>query len=360
METSGRAISEVLGSRIPDNVNFEQLQVLIEHMVQQEAAKRKTSPNELIRIVRDGQVLWMTAEEADQLLNDADSESGDNMRASVERALKGETKVLHLELRSMVAVAIGMLDRYAEQKSVDINEIQRIRPSLIQLERRINSTVGKLREVETRINAQRRENPVFDEFEGKMGQLLNLQRSGKKEDATLLAKELVSLRKKYIMLSRGLASDTNAVYDHRLELQKNKKSILSNQRYMTAQRQGVLMEEVKDGRKKLDSLCGGRSLDDAIKSERGDEVQECSESLQAAEGELKAVSKGLKVIEMQQKEVESVITQIIQHVIQEEKPDAPQEKTGEPSPELQPEPAAVKEEKSTAPIHRMATAGRRR
>jgi len=55
-------------------------------------------------------------------------------------------------------------------------------------------------------------------IEEKMGRLLNLQRTGRSEEATLLAKELVSIRPKYLRLSRGLASENNVVYGHRLDL----------------------------------------------------------------------------------------------------------------------------------------------
>ena len=159
MEASGRSLTNLLSGRSED-LGFEQIQGLIENLVQQEAARRKTSPNELIRVVRDGEVIWMTAEEADEMLTPSSGSDSERVRSSVERALKGETKILHIELKAMVALALGMLDGYAEQKSIEPGEVNRIRPVLVQLGRRVNSTVAQLREVEKRIEAHRKSNPI--------------------------------------------------------------------------------------------------------------------------------------------------------------------------------------------------------
>ena len=356
MEAAGHSLADLAGAKI-DDLGFEQIQGLIENLVQREAARRKTSPNELIRVVRDGEIVWMTAEEADQMLTSTEEGGEDRLRTSVERALKGETRILHVELKAMLAVALGMLDRYVEEKSVDPNEAKRIRPVLVQLGRRIATTVNQLKEVETRIQAYRNSHPIFDEFEGKMGQLLNLQRMGRNDEATQLAQQLGSLRMKYVRLSRGLISDNNIVYGHRLDLQKNKKSILSNQRYLAVQREGTLKETVEERQKRLGLLCRGKSLEEALQGESAAEVKACSDELHSAEGELKAVSKGLKVIEVQEKEVESVISQIVQNVMKEETP--PQEE--KPAKPKEPEPTeAVEEEKPKTRVHRMVITERRK
>ncbi|HPA48141.1 MAG TPA: hypothetical protein PK395_20425 [bacterium] len=357
MQLSGQSFSKIPDAGT-DDLGFEQLQRLIENLVQQEAARKKTSPNDLIRVVRGNEVVWMTAEEADTLLaSDTESED-DRLRNSVERALKGETRILHVELRAMIALGMEMLDRYAKEGAVDPNEVKRIRPIFIQLERRINTTVGRLKEIERRIQDYRRSNPIFDEFEGKMGRLLNLQRTGKGEEAAYLAQELVTLRKRYLFLSRGLASDTNVVYGHRLDLQKNKKTILSNQKYLAAQRAGMLEGLLEKGRARLGVLCRGLPVEEAIKGERKEEIVTCMDDLKARQSELKAVSKGLQVIEIQEKEVESVISHVIQNVVQEE-PAEPDdvERTAEPQ---QGNSESGQEDKPKAASRRMATVDRRR
>jgi len=353
MQSSGRSIAKIPETGT-DDLGFEQLQRLIENLVQQEAARKKTSPNDLIRVVRGNEVVWMTADEADALLaSDTESED-DRLRNSVERALKGETRILHIELRAMIALGMEMLDRYAKEGSVDQNEVNRIRPIFIQLERRINTTVNRLKEIEERIQNYRRINPILDEFESKIGHLLNLQRVGKNEEAADLAKELGALRKRYLFLSRGLASDTNVVYGHRLDLQKNKKTILSNQKYLAAQRAGRLTKLLEKGRTRLEILCNGFPVEEAIKGERKDEINTCMEDMKARQGELRAISKGLQVIEFQEKEVESVISHIIQNVVREESKLEESEK----SPESQPGTSEPAQEDKR--LRRMATVERRR
>ena len=360
MQATGYPLLKLLGPK-GDDPGFEQLQKVIDHLVQQEATRRKTSPNDLIRVVQDGQVVWMTAEEAEQLLAPVEDGEENRLRSHVESALKGETGILTLELKVMVAMGMATLDRYEEQKSIEANEVKRVRPRFIQLGRRVNATAAELREIEERIQEHRRENPIFDEFEGKMGQLLNLQRAGRSEEAAQIARQVAALRGKYLVLSRGLAANMNMIYDHRLDLQKTKKGILSTQRYVSAQREGTLKEQIEEHEKRLNYLCRGRSLEEALHGEKGNEISESALTLQTAESELRAVSTGLKVIELQEKEVEAVISHIAEHVLKEEKPPSKAEKPptpDEPTPSERPSPPQKEGSKPRA--RRMAIMSQRR
>ncbi len=351
----GQPVTDLYGSRT-EGLGLDQLQQVIENLAKREAETRKRSPNELIRIVKDGEVIWMTSEEADSLLEPSEGEEDSRTRAQVERALKGESKVLVLELKTLVAIALNMMDQYQNQGSLEINEANRIRPLLIQCERRTNTTYRELREIETRVEQFRKSNPIFQQFENKMGMLLNLQRTGRNEEASKVAAELARMRGKYLQFSRGMSSDMNVIYGHRYDLQKIKKTILSHQRYVAAQREGTLQEQIQEDRDKLNMLCRGASLEEARKGQFGQEVDECDRELRVKEGELKAVSKGLRVIEIQQKEVESVISQIAQQVVREEPETEKQEKSAKQETPTQQEP----DTRPQKAVRRMAISDRRR
>ena len=153
----GQSVTELYGART-EGLGLDQLQQVIENLAKREAESRKRAPNELLRVVKNGEVVWMTAEEADELLKPS-GEDEDRTRALVERALKGETKVLVLELRTMIAIAVSMLDEYKRQGSLVVNEADRIRPLLIQSERRVNTTYRELREIEGRVEDIARATP---------------------------------------------------------------------------------------------------------------------------------------------------------------------------------------------------------
>ena len=350
----GQSVTELYGART-EGLGLDQLQQVIENLAKREAESRKRAPNELLRVVKNGEVVWMTAEEADELLKPS-GEDEDRTRALVERALKGETKVLVLELRTMIAIAVSMLDEYKRQGSLVVNEADRIRPLLIQSERRVNTTYRELREIEGRVEDYRKSNPIFGEFENKMGLLLNLQRTGKNEEAAKVAAELARMRGKYLQFSRGMVSDMNVIYGHRYDLQKIKGSVLSHQRYVAVQREGALQEQIQEDRDKLKMLCKGRPVEEARQGEFGSSVVECERQLRNKKSELKAVSKGVKVIEILQKDVESVISQIAQHIIRE-KPEADKrEKPEKAEPADKPQPETTPQKS----VRRMATANRRR
>ncbi|MDP8246459.1 MAG: hypothetical protein P9L94_20425 [Candidatus Hinthialibacter antarcticus] len=277
------SFEDLFGSS-PENVTVDQLESLLDDVVSKSMESSGRSPRELVRVVDNGVVRWMTAAEAEEHVNDLKGDEDANLKRSVQFALRGDSRILAMEMQVLLTISTGTLNQYRENQLIPVEEI-------------------------TRIESTRKKNPVMGEFEGKMAELLEMQRSGHSKDALPLAQALANMKPRYIRISKALQHDANEGYSVRLDLQQKKKSILSLQRYLAVQREGVLQEESQDLRKKIDNLKvllqrTVKEKVDAYKSQLGQRETQ----LDTNQSELEAVQREISYLTQKEKETEGVIS----------------------------------------------------
>jgi len=362
-ETTNISFDEIFGSS-PEDVSIEKLESFLEEVVSDSFKDSAASPDELVRVVGQNGIQWMTAEEAEAYARSSSENQDETLKQNLHHAMRSDSRVLAQELRIVFLLANSTLNKYRDQKLIPIGEVQRTEPLLTRLSRQVSFELGALREVEDRMKEVRQKHPVLAEFEKKMGLLLKFQKNGDSNKAIVVAKELAAIKNTYVRISRGLTSDTNESTSHRIDLQRQKKSIISCHKYLAAQREGVLQTEIQDLRESVKSLKAVLAKSADHEKERYEVTLNHSETqLDKNETELNVVQKERTILEIKEKETEALITKMETTVQSgslvakekpvQEKPAAPPEST---PPEPEPE---VVEEKSKASIRRMHTATRR-
>lgn len=334
-----------------DDIPLAQIENFLDKVVQDHFQNSKSDPNELIRIVDQGKVFWMTAEQAAQYIHSMDEEHQKSFKKKLNETLRGDSVVLSQEIKILLLLAFGTLKQYRQEHRIPIQEIQRIELVLNRLGRTAYTTLDQLRQVELHIKDTRKKNPVVDEFEAKMALFLTFQKQGEKEKAALLAKDLVNLKKRYLIVSKVLSNDKNLSQTFRLEAQRNKKSILSNQKYLSAQREGVLQDEQKNLRNSM------QNVQIIIDKESGDERQkyeyllkESVEKHSKNEQELNRVQREKVMLEKKEKETDAMIHKMEEAltVVPPAGEHPPQEKpVKEETPQPQEQPEEETSQKST-------------
>ena len=343
----------------PENVSIARLESFLEKVVEDTFLQHAQNPNELVRVVDLGGIRWMTAEEADAYLDGlGDADSDKQLRRNIQQALRGDTRILEQEIKVIFLLANNTLKQYRDNHLIPEAEIQRSEPNLIRLGRQVNFQISQLWEIDARVQDLRKTHPILDEFEQKMGELLNLQKNGRHEEAAAIAHELATTKHHYVRLSRGLKSDTEASSRTRLELQRHKKSVLSTHRYLVAQREGVLQEETHDLRESVEGL--KVLLQRSAEERRANfalSLEEKSGLLAHAEKELVAVQKEQKVLKKKEDETEQIIEKMESAISPPKEAVAPS--FTQPAPAPQPEAVEEPEEPQKA-RQRMAAIDRRR
>lgn len=342
----------------PDDIPLAQVENFLDKVVQEHFQKTKSDPNELIRIVDRGKVLWMTAQQAENYISQMDEDHRKTAEKKLNETLRGDSQVLSQEIKILLLMAFGTLKRFNQEKLIPHQEIQRIERVLNRLGRTVYTTLDELRQVEQHMRDTRRKNPVADEFERKMAQFLTWQKQGENEKAAILAKDLVTLKKKYVIVSKVLSNAKNQSQTHRLEAQRQKKSILSNHKYLSAQREGVLQDEQKDLQTNINNV---RAI---IEKEQGKDRQKYEDLLKANEDkksqneqELSVVQREKTILEKKEKQTDELIHQMETELSVEPQTSKPsqKEKPVQETPQEEATPQSDENDDGSPkkPIHRM-------
>ncbi|MFB3789187.1 MAG: hypothetical protein ACE15F_22740 [bacterium] len=238
----------------PENFKLEQLEDLFEKAVLEIVKQSSREGDVLVRVTSKDGVHFMTLAEADAYLNRPSQEETDELKKSIEKALREDPRVLEKEIRVILLFARITLRKYRENGMISQEEIRRVEPQMLRLARQVDYQLKKLRECFLKINELRHKHPILGEFEQKVVQLLHCHKTGDRGQANELARQLGSIKHQYLRLSRGIESDIQASHSLRINLQRQKKSILSCHRYLTAQREGLLQETAHGLRKNIDNL----------------------------------------------------------------------------------------------------------
>lgn len=300
---------EDLFGNSPENVSVEQLETLLDDVVSKSMETGGKSSRELVRVIDNGVVRWMTAAEAEEHVNSLEGEENENLKRSIQFALRGDSRILAMEMEVLLTISTGTLRQYRENNLIPAAEVDRTEPQMVRISRSMMYSINELREVEDRIESTRKKNPVMGEFEGKMAELLELQRSGRSEEALPLAQALANMKPRYIRISKALQHDANKGYTIRLDVQHKKKTVLSLQRYLAVQREGVLQEESQDLRKKIDNLklLLQRTVKEKVEAYTTQLGQQ-ETRLDENQSELEAVQREIAYLNFKEKETEGVIS----------------------------------------------------
>jgi hypothetical protein len=291
-----------------DDIPIAQVENFLDKVVQEHFQQTKSDPNQLIRFVDRGKALWMTAAQAEHYISQMDEDHRKSFEKKLNESLRGDSQVLSQEIKILLVLVFGTLQRFNKEQLIPYQEIQRIDLVLNRQARTVYTTLDQLRQLEQHMRDTRRKNPVADEFERKMAQFLVWQKQGENEKAAILAKDLVTLKKKYLIVSKVLSNDKNQSQTYRLEIQRHKKIILSNHRYLAAQREGVLQDEQKDLQTNIQNV---RAI---IEKEQGKDREKYERMLKESESkhtqnvqELSVVQREKLILEKKEKETDELI-----------------------------------------------------
>ncbi len=339
-----------------ETISLDKIDSFLEKAIQECFHNTKINPNELIRFVDKGKVFWMTAEQAEQYMAGMDEEHKNDIEKKIQESLRGDAKFLSQEIRILLSMAFSTIQQYQKGQMIPDEELNRISQALQRTGRAVLTTLDQLRQVEQNMVSTRQKNPVLDEFEKKMAQFLTLQKKGEKEKAALLAKELVHLKKRYLIVSKVLNNDKNQSHHYRLDTQRHKKTILSNQRYLAAQREGVLQSELQDQRKSIQNIQAVLAKEAGEGRLKYEQLLKTGEENQTkTETELNVVQKERVIFEKKEKETEEVI-QKMEVELSESPESAPPAKAEKTPPAKEPERSKTEpvEEEDAKAVKRMA------
>ncbi len=319
---------DVFGADSDADLSIQRYEEFWERARPETAQKKGVNPNQLVRFVHNRKVHWITQDEANtylQLANDEDKREN-AVKKEIKRALRGETKSVGDELSVLLAISSSILNRYKREDAIPESEIRRIEPTLHRRFQEVKNNVDCLNEVEDVILNKRKKEPIFDEYENMLGEMMNLKRQGKIQEAARLAGELEGKKRQYLILSRSIEPDVYTNYYYRMELEKCKKRILTIQKYLTSQRENSLEEEIKELRSGLQELrqehdeeegliARGVTTDLGQYEDRIEKMEEMEEKLKDDEAEMESIEKESKILVSQIENADDVISYISEEVL---------------------------------------------
>ncbi len=317
-EMAGVSFSDLFGSE-DGEISMARVEKFLDQVVDFASDNAKTSPNELVRVVHDGRVMWMSQEQASDYL--AQSSKAD-VRRDVERALKGELGFIRRELEILLAVAMYTFKKCVEAQTISKKAAERIEPGLKRRSQEVSDGISETSESEMVVEDKRKRNPLLGEYERLMGEFLNEKSKGNMEQATALAKELNEKKKNYVLLTRSIEPDVRTIYYHRLNLQKSKKRILTTQNELCSSRKDTLqleLNELQHNMKKVQSQIQNaeeEGQDTAFMALQKEQLY-AEEKLSEKSSEMGALNEESSIIEKQERDVDSVIQTISENVLGE-------------------------------------------
>ncbi len=303
--------------------SMDNVELFLDKVMSAISDRVQINPNQLVRVMHKGKVVWMTQEQAVNYLDQGESGS---LAGDVQVALKADLKVIRQELEILLALATYTVKKYKDQEAISPEEIARIEPSLKRRQSEISDGVNQTAQSESMLNEKRRRNPLLDEYEQMMGEFLSEKAKGNMDEALRLARILAEKKKKYILLSRAIEPDIRTIQYHRLNLQKTKKRILNTQNNICATRMESLQIELNDLQASISQVKSDvasaeeEGMDAAsaeISKQRIYDVESAQKEIEEKATELNSLEKESSILDRQEKEVDSVISHIAENILGE-------------------------------------------
>lgn len=318
------SLQDLAGSDGKD-LSPEKLQCFLDGVIDLSAERHGIRPDALVKVIYDGELIVLTQEQADHLLQDPvfGGESLNELRAAVERALKGEAAFIRQELMVLIMMARMTLDRYRKDPKINQVEIARQYPVLDRTEKESNKILREIDDMSERIDKIRSQHPIIADYETKVGQMVAMQQSADLQGAKRIAMELRSKKKHYLFCCRAMEPDIKGIYFRRLDLQKIKKRLLSLHKYLLEQKVDELHIEVDSIKEKIKALSSGQAVESASGSsvsntntnENLQQLESMIQLLQKREDELKNMRTQNKVFEKGESKTDAVIGEITHNIL---------------------------------------------
>ncbi|MBI1389871.1 MAG: hypothetical protein GC154_15635 [bacterium] len=319
----GISFTDLLGGE-DQPFSLDRVEVFLDKIMAAIADRVQINPNQLVRVVHRGKVVWMTQDQAVNFLDTG--EEGDSLHHDVQSALKADLRIIRQELEILLALATYTLGKYKQLDAISPEDFARIEPSLARRQREISDGVAQTAESEAILHEKRRRNPLLDEYEDMMGRFLNAKSNGQMDEALKLARELAGKKKNYLLLTRAIEPDIRTIQYHRLNLQKTKKRILNTQGDLCSTRIDALQLELNDLKTNLTEVKsklaeaeerGMDSANDEISKLRTYDLEGAEQEIKEKVVELHSLEKETAVIQRQERELDAVISHIAENVLGE-------------------------------------------
>lgn len=317
------SFSDLIGDN-QEELSMERVESLLTKMTQAISHQSMTNPNQLVRVVHNDKVIWMSQQQAAQYLEIEDSE--DDIQQSIQKALSSDLSIIRQELEVLIALARYTLNRFTELEAISKEEVNRFEPAIQRRQSELNQAVSSTIESEAVLSEKRRRNPLLGEYEEWMGEFLNAKSNGDKEYALRLAQQLKDKKKQYLLQSRAIEPDVRTIHYHRLNLQKTKKRILKTQNELCESRMEFLQIEIEDLRNSIGEVqdeshsAEVSGLDEAseeINKLRTYDLDEVQNQIDTKINELNALDQETDVLDKQERKVDAVIDHIQQNILEE-------------------------------------------
>lgn len=304
-------------------ISMEQVEQFLDKAVQHASQKAKVQPNQLVKIIYDDKVTWITQSQAREYLSRSENP---DLQKQVRRALTDELRVIQQELEILHTIASYSFNQFKRRQAISKKDVERIEPSLKRREREITDGLSETANCESLISTKRRNAPILDEYESMMGEFINEKNKGNESKAVTLAKQLAKMKSKYLLYARSIEPDVQSLYHYRLNLQKTKRRLINTQNQICYSRKDFLGFEMEELYRSIQEVQGSIAelkelgLDTLSHKDNEEEIQNMAEAqrkLESKKSEMSALDTESKILEKQEKEVTQVINHISENVLQE-------------------------------------------
>lgn len=232
--TQGQPIKELIGLR-NGKLDLSQFDQLMHEVVSHSAKNSNVPPHQLVKVIRNGKVQWTTAAQAKEQIRlhreKSISDNSDEIAGAIEKAMHGDVNVLEDELLILLCVAhTGFGD---DEDAV--KKFERRHEEIVNIS-------SEIRDTENDLKKRKRDSGVVNDFEEKMGLMMQARHSGDEAYAKQLADELKGMKSKYVLQSRSLLPIVSSIHVQRTDLVRTKEKLLANMIAQIEQReQGISM-----------------------------------------------------------------------------------------------------------------------
>ncbi|MEW6235951.1 MAG: hypothetical protein AB1656_11230 [Candidatus Omnitrophota bacterium] len=202
-------------------LDLSRFDALMRGVLEESARSTQAPAHRLVRVIRDGRVMWTTVEQAKQMIeyhrHHSLSDESENIANQIEIAINGD--INHLEDEMLILLC--MAESGHKDNAEVLPKLDRRRKDVLQL-------AQDVRQSESDLARKKRDTKVVDAFEEKLGLMINARSHGDEKRATELAMELRLIKSKYLLFARSLSPDIQKIRQLRGDLVRSKEKVLGH------------------------------------------------------------------------------------------------------------------------------------
>ncbi|RJP23041.1 MAG: hypothetical protein C4527_20875 [Candidatus Omnitrophota bacterium] len=202
-------------------LDLSRFDALMRGVLEESIKSSNVPPHQLVRVIRDGRVIWMTVEQARNMVDyhrhHSIADTSATVANAIEMAINGDINYLEDEMLILMCLAES-----GNSKNDDVMaKFTRRKQEVFRL-------VNEIRDSESELQRRKRETNIVSDFEEKMGLMLQARHKGQEQRAIQLAQELRVDKKKYLLFARSLGPDIQKIRQLRGELVRTKEKVLGH------------------------------------------------------------------------------------------------------------------------------------